>query len=522
MLTRPAWLLPAMLLLVSAVHAQQAQVQRDGELQSFELPQQIVKILRTSNKAQTTSYVPVVFEMYRNNPFNVIRFLHRAIQPEEGLLHTFANPDGTGGKVLFVVPPHMVESLGELVASLDRPGLNTSSGDVRIYQQLKHRRCHESDLSFLTVAASYSTQNGTITICDPETNALYYEDAPSAAEAAVTALINYLDVPTPMVQLNVRIYELDARNDADIGLDYIAWKNGPGANLFALGAFAEAGNVGNLDVLPGGLVPAPTYNPALGLPGQRLRAHGYNAASQYAVSSAFFDFLQVKGKARLLNEARLAALSTYPARLTAGDQVLYYHVENDPAGGVRATGEVFGQNDTRTVTPTTLRPNLSPVETGIVLEFVPTIGRASLELDTLLEWSDYSGFDDAGIPQINRRRFETKLRMAVGEEVVMGGFRRQVRVRARAGVPYLSRIPVLGYLFGREQERNQDTEVVVVLQPVTIFDYNVAGGYGIAPADQLVVDQVTGAAPLQTPNVQPGFEMIGLDPARLTPVEPIR
>src|SRR5262245_17319550 len=78
----------------------------DRHLAPDEYPLNIVKILRTSNKAQTNSYVPVVFTMRNNNPFNVIRFLRRPVEAEEGVLFTFVSPEGHGGKVLFVVPKY--------------------------------------------------------------------------------------------------------------------------------------------------------------------------------------------------------------------------------------------------------------------------------------------------------------------------------------------------------------------------------------------------------------------------------
>ncbi|MEN6626458.1 MAG: hypothetical protein ABFD69_09550 [Candidatus Sumerlaeia bacterium] len=501
-------------LLIPFAGAAETRAQASRHTAPNDFPTHVVKVLRTTNKAQTNSYVPVVFDFKYNNPYNVIRFLLRSIQPEEGVLFTFVNPEGTGGKVLFVVPRYQVDDLRALVASLDRPGLTTSAGDIRVYKQLAHRRADASDASFLNVAASYSTFNGTVTIADPEVNALFYMDTESAANQAVKALGEFLDVPTPMVELVVKIYEIDSQNDATIGQDYIAWKNGPGANLFAIGAFAESASADHVKNLDGALVVPPAYG---GLPGNRVRAQGYNAAYQYATSSAFFDFLQVKGKARMLNQVKLAALNTKTAEMTAGDQVLYYKVTttDDANGGVRDTGDIHAEaNATRTVVPTTLKNDLVPIETGIHLAFRPMIGLDSVNFDLALDWSDLGGFDDQGVPQINKRSFESKFRLGAGDELVLGGFKRQVRVRGHQGVPILSRIPVLGYLFGGETDSNKNTEVVVVVKPVTIFNYNVAGGYKVAPDDQLTIDKAVGIEPIKEPDVKAGFDQIGLDPAR--------
>lgn len=533
MLKRLAWLWLAMLLIPCAAAAQTAPkatpkpvlptapkmglnpTQKDRLMAPDAYQSHVVKVLRTTNKAQTNSYVPVVFDMKNVNPFSVIRFLLRPIQPEEGILFTFVNAQGTGGKVMYVVPPYMIESLRVLVESLDRPGLTTSADDVRLYAQLHHRRADPSDSAFLNTAGSYSTGDGTVLIADPEVNALFYMDCKSAADAALQALGTLLDVPTPMVEMVVKVYEVDSNNDATIGQDFVSWKNGPGANLFAVGAFAEATSVDHVKALDGAMVVPPAYSgDSPGVPGRHIRANGYNGAYQYATSSAFFDFLQVKGKARLLNQVKLAALNTKTAELTAGDQVLYYKttVTNDAKGGVRDTGDIYAsKNATRTVVPTTLKSDLTPVETGIHLCFRPLISQETISMDMTIDWSDTTGFDDQGVPQISKRKFDSRFRMGVNDELVLGGFQRQVRVRTHQGVPFLSRIPVLGYLFGGESETNKNTQVVVVVKPVTIFNYNIAGGYRVTDDDQLAIDKATGNKAIAKPEVKAGFDMYGMD-----------
>lgn len=543
MLKRLAWLWLAMLMIPCALAADTAPAaaskpvlpatpkmglnpaQRNRIMAPDAYQNHVVKVLRTTNKAQTNSYVPVVFDMKNVNPFSVIRFLLRPIQPEEGLLFTFVNPSGKGGKVMYVVPPYMIESLRALVASIDRAGMTTSTGDVRLYARLHHRRAHPSDPSFLDTAASYSTNDGTVTIADPEVNALFYMDSKSAADAALEALPSFLDVPTPMVEMVVKVYEIDSNNDATIGQDYIAWKNGPGANLFAVGAFAESASIDRVKNLNGSIVVPPAYSgDALGVPGRRIRSEGYNAAYQYATSAAFFDFLQVKGKARLLNQVKLAALNTKLAEMTAGDQVLYYKttVANDAKDGVRDTGDIYAsKNETRTVVPTTIKGALTPVETGIHVAFRPLISQETINLDMVVNWSDYTGFDDQGVPQISKRKFDSRFRMGVNDELVLGGFQRQVRVRTHQGVPILSRIPILGYIFGGESETNKNTQVIVVVKPVTIFNYSVAGNYRISADDQLVIDKATGREPIQKPDVKAGFDMYGLDADRAAKTDEI-
>lgn len=529
MFKRLAWLLMAtMLVTATSVYAQTAphlhSVPKSPEGERFASPADvegnIVKILRTTNKAQTNSYVPVVFTFRNVNPFSVIRFLRRPVQLEEGTLFTFVSPEGNGGRVLFIVPPYMIESLSKLVGSLDRPGLTSASGELRVYRQLKHRRASETDFDFIASAASFSTGNGSTLLVDPETNALFFEDAPSGAQALDAALTDWYDVPTAMVMMVVKLYELDAYNDGTLGLDYTAWKNTLGQDLFAIGAFSERGRTSLQDGIW-----EPLGTGANGVPGRSFSASGYNYAYNYTVTSAFFDYLVTKGKARVLNKVKVAALNTQSASVAAVDQVLYYAVQvartetnTIVADGIRETGDPFEENDTRTVVGTTQQRdpegNLVPVETGIALNITPVIAEQTINFTMDVTWSDYNGFDSSGFPQINDRSLSSKFRMGVNDEIIVGGLNRQVRVAGTRKAPILGSLPIIGYAFGGETQQNKNTEVVVAIRPESIFTYDVAKDYKIDASDKLTIDQATGAEELEEPASTWGFDQVLIDNSR--------
>ncbi|OPZ08413.1 MAG: Bacterial type II and III secretion system protein [candidate division BRC1 bacterium ADurb.BinA292] len=544
MYKRLAWLWAAGWLVATSL-ATAATVDETRHLPPNDYPSHTVKILRTTNKAQTQSYVPVVFTMRNNNPFNVIQYLHRPIQHEEGLLFTFVSPEGNGGHVLYCVPEYMIESLGRLVAALDRPGLTTSAGTTRIYRQLKHRRASATDPGFIETAASFSTGNGNEFLIDPWANALYYEDADSGAMALDNALTDWLDVPTAMVDVMVKVYELAAYNDATIGLDYISWKNGPGRDLFAVGLFSEYASVeragSNLSVFPPNADPS-----ALGLrqglsTRNNLSASGWNYAWSYNVDSSFFDYLQTKGKARVLNRARLSMLNSWPAYLDSGDQVMSYAVGTSNPSGIRDSGEIFQANTGRLMTGTTnqivtrepedleelilnlvlngfdsglsgLSPYsycLEPIETGFFLALDNVIGEQSVTLEVDMEWSDYTAFDDTGFPQIQCRKLHIEdLRLALGDEIIIGGLKRQAHAVATQKVPFFGSLPIVGYLFGGEDNLNKQTELVVAIKPVEITSYQ------IARDDQAVIDKATGQAEIVEPDTTMGFDQYIFDKAR--------
>ena len=67
-----------------------------------------------------------------------------------------------------------------------------------------------------------------------ETNTIFWRDQKKAAENTLTWL-NKLDRPLPQVSIRVNYYEMRDSDLKDWGLDYLAWKNGPGVNLLNVG-----------------------------------------------------------------------------------------------------------------------------------------------------------------------------------------------------------------------------------------------------------------------------------------------
>ena len=129
--------------------------------------------------------------------------------------------------MLYAVPEYQIEGLTELVKTLDRPGLTTSAGDKRVFRQLKHRRADMSDLDFLNTAGSFTTGNGSIISALPGFNALWWQDASLGDRNVGQSPDRWLDVPTAMVNVAVKLYELNTRERQPTGLGLHGMKNGP-------------------------------------------------------------------------------------------------------------------------------------------------------------------------------------------------------------------------------------------------------------------------------------------------------
>jgi type II secretory pathway component GspD/PulD (secretin) len=313
--------------------------------------------------------------------------------------------------------------------------------------------------------------------------------------------IAQFDVPTAEVAVDVTIYEVDVANDNSLGLDFHAWKNGPGRNLFALGGFGEYEKIDKsgrslINGVSQGL-DAPYFDSGsnlAGIPATRMNNYGANAAFYYQVPSAYFDALNVKGKARIVNKTRVSILNGYTGEVASGDEFLYYDVQNGPApiGGARNSWlDPLGQDatypDNRTVVG-------KKATTGVALEVTPTIGTDMITLDVDYTVGTLTGFDGEGAPLVAEREQSSTVRVKDGEEVVLGGVVRDAKVQTTRKIPVLGSIPVLGYLFGGEISTAQKSMVVVILKPTVVQNFN-----NLTAEDQDLLAKVKGEveAPLQ-------------------------
>ena len=89
-------------------------------------------------------------------------------------------------------------------------------------------------------------------------------------------------------------------------------------------------------------------------------------------------------------------------------------------------------------------------------------------LKMTLEVSSVSGTQNIGgisQPIIGQRRIEHETRLRDGEVNLVGGILEDTETTSLAGYPWLTKIPILKYLFGQENKQNQENEIVFAITP---------------------------------------------------------
>jgi len=460
----------------------------------------VVKVLRTSNKAQVNQYVCKVYDIKNCNPFEIINFPELLAETEEGMIYTFVHPDGDKGKLLVTCPAYQIPYFDKLIPSLDRPKITSAPGSKYVFYRGKHRTA----LCLATLAHYYGGSQD-IFYPDVETNSVLLFGVPSGCDAVVESFKG-ADIPTPQALIEVTIYEVKLNNDGTFGFDFHAWKNGPGRALAAagiryqwLGIHKDAGVVAH--------------------------THGYHGASSHGQGffldypSAYFDFLVERGKAKVLTSTKLVAMNNETAHFATGEDILFYRVTQNNVLDRKVTGSAQARSVGEHVVPLAggavaamaqtlgvsqqAPPQLAirPVQTGVFLDVTPIIDRALVELDISAKVVTLVGYDDQGQPVLSSRQFADKAQVKAGEELVIGGLTRERKVKTTRKIPILGSIPVLGWAFGGEIGGAEKTMVVAVVKPyVQHFDSPVR------PEDRDLMAQASGETPIPMPQTPYGFD----------------
>jgi general secretion pathway protein D len=172
------------------------------------------------------------------------------------------------------------------------------------------------------------------------------------------------------------------------------------------------------------------------------------------------------------------------AVISALDRVTDLQVLQTPSVLVRNNSEaVFNVGSRIPISSVTVNPNtggdgqgtfsqVQYLDTGTILKVRPRITREGMVfLDIVQEVStpgSAATADPQGNVRIDTRRLKTEAIIQSGETVMLAGLIRDEVGHGSSGVPGLSRIPVIGGLFGRQTSTNNRSEVIVLLTPSVV------------------------------------------------------
>jgi general secretion pathway protein D len=168
------------------------------------------------------------------------------------------------------------------------------------------------------------------------------------------------------------------------------------------------------------------------------------------------------------------------------------------------------------------------IDVGVNIDVTPRIhANGEVSMKMVLDVSSVTSFQNIGgisQPVIGQRKVEHEIRLKDGEINLLGGILQQENDKTLAGIPFLSQIPILKYLFGSENINKVDSEVVFAIIP------HIVRGYDVNASNTRAIDVGTGTSiqlsrmptqPVSAPNApqqqQPGVPQSNNQPAQGNP-----
>ena len=158
------------------------------------------------------------------------------------------------------------------------------------------------------------------------------------------------------------------------------------------------------------------------------------------------------GDARILSRPLVITANNVEAQIVVGSQRPFVQVSRTLPTDGGARDQIVQYKDVGT--KLTVKPTIS--SDGLV------------QLEVSQEVSNATSETQFNAPVISTRSVQTQLLIRDGQTVVLGGLTDQEREASDGGIPLLSRIPLIGGLFGHSLRRTVDTELFIFLTPRVI------------------------------------------------------
>ncbi|WP_213979257.1 type II secretion system secretin GspD [Sphingomonas sp. dw_22] len=176
--------------------------------------------------------------------------------------------------------------------------------------------------------------------------------------------------------------------------------------------------------------------------------------------SVALNALEQRTNVKVISAPKLVTLNNQTAALQVGDQV-----------PVSSGSAVSVENPTAPIVN-----SIEYRDTGVILKVTPRVNAGGLVLlDISQEVSDVnanapvaSGDRTPASPTISTRRISTSVAVQDGQVIALGGLFKDSKSLGKNGLPILSRLPIIGGLFGSHNNVQNRTELIVLLKPHVI------------------------------------------------------
>ena len=278
----------------------------------------------------------------------------------------------------------------------------------------------------------------------PELNSLIVSGS-SPAINELRRFIIQIDQIVPVVKIEVMIIDFRKSHDTKIGVDmYLGVGTPPSKSSGSL--TGETGATGSIN--------SSTINNLI------KSFNGFGWFNLGAVTSDFYMSIQAmeaNGNLKVRSTPMMATLNGHEANLTIGNTEYYQETTNNLVGNqnpISQTSQVYRS----------IQADLNLT----ILPFVSSDGHVTLNIQ--VSQSDFTGrIAETAPPGQISRNFSSLIRVRDGEMIILGGLEENKKSANSQGLPWISRAPVLKWIFGKQSKTVSDSKLHIFIKPTIIY-----------------------------------------------------
>jgi len=259
---------------------------------------------------------------------------------------------------------------------------------------------------------------------------------------AILETIKKLDIYPKQVLIEVMVAEITLDDTTQFGIEWSRFLSSQPPNA--------------QEVVLGARPPADPFSTALTAIGIR-----YSIVELGGRVSAAIRAAATRGRLKVISSPHILASNNKEAKIQIGSsQPILTSTYSGTTGVAGAAGVIEGTIEYKDI--------------GIILTVTPRIsdgGLVSMEISVEDSTVDTTTLGTLpSVPVFGKRTAKTVLSITEGQSIVIGGLIQDSKNVTRSGIPLLSRIPLLGALFGSQEYVTGKTELILLMTPHIITD----------------------------------------------------
>jgi len=362
------------------------------------------------------------------------------------------------GKKQFLMvsaPAEMLAYVDEMIKNLDRPGgtpdLAGSVIDSTGISRYAYFPKHLSTDAMVTLLNSAVADNSGLVYREAASNMIYWKDTKYTTEVFLR-WARAFDRPVPQVELEFKVYEVRTSVLDDIGLDYLAWKNGPGLNIFQAGLESV-----NFQTVEKFLSNANQFS--------SFSYGGFFTAPQFDLS--FVRVLSQGGLAKISATGTLTVVNNYLNSYNVKISPQFQNIEkdvNDKTAVTVGSSADFSLTVSRPIICFTALGENDQVYKGDAFDQTTYKSlTGTIQLGYTLSINNVVERNNRGTELTEGSAITSNLTFELQGEHLLGVFNQTQKVEQTVGMPFLSDIPYLKYLFSTTTTIDSDTKLFVTV-----------------------------------------------------------